>query len=368
MTGEKYIFYGNEWSYFSMKLCAALHWGGFAFEMRRKTIELTQWLERRSGTHRIPVLETPEKWIIDDTTPICRLLDGRISFPSSTRRKEGLFYPSGTLGALAAVLEEYFDEWFPRIVVLSRWSTEEENRTVAGRRLGQATAGEGADPEAVEAMSETIQGWGRKVCRALGVDTPESAQAAIAEMHRVLTICDAIVSTRPFLLGSAPTAVDCVLMGALKAHLFADPCELKTLPPQYPNLWRWFKQNDPPLSATSTTAPPFPLLHCADSEPGMPSQIDCLLAEINRPEAWVDVTQANCVALKEGRKAFNVRIHGVETSVLTRSYPEHSRQMLIRFIEFHLPNVEERGRFVGSLPSRVASILEKKSATERARL
>ena len=65
--------------------------------------ENTKTVEIRSGTHQIPVLITPENWCIADSTPMLTLLDARLPHPR--------YYPAGIVGALTAVLEEYFDEW-----------------------------------------------------------------------------------------------------------------------------------------------------------------------------------------------------------------------------------------------------------------
>ena len=74
---DRYIIYGGELSYFTRKLEAACIFYGLAFGMRNKTLCAREIIEARSGTHQLPVLHTPENWMIGDTTPIMRLLDER---------------------------------------------------------------------------------------------------------------------------------------------------------------------------------------------------------------------------------------------------------------------------------------------------
>ena len=76
------------------------------YELILKDESNTKMIESRSGTHQIPVLITPENWCIADSTPLLTLLDARMP--------QKRFYPDGLVGALTAVLEEYFDEWSAR--------------------------------------------------------------------------------------------------------------------------------------------------------------------------------------------------------------------------------------------------------------
>ena len=99
-----YTIYGGELSYFSRKLEAAMIFYRADFEFKPKGSNNAQHIEQRSGTHQVPVLHTPENWMIGDTTPLMMMLDER--FPQ--RR----MFPEGATGVLVHVLEEYFDEFF----------------------------------------------------------------------------------------------------------------------------------------------------------------------------------------------------------------------------------------------------------------
>jgi glutathione S-transferase len=79
----------------------------FRFENKR-TSPRRQELELRSGTHQVPVLQTPENWMLADTTPIIDILDGRVP----TRR----LFPTGPLGVLTHIVEDYLDEWTARVM------------------------------------------------------------------------------------------------------------------------------------------------------------------------------------------------------------------------------------------------------------
>jgi len=74
-VSQHYIIYGGELSYFTRKLEAAMIFYGADFEMRSKTPDMAQEIQLRSGTHQVPVLQTPENWMIGD--PRCGPYRGR---------------------------------------------------------------------------------------------------------------------------------------------------------------------------------------------------------------------------------------------------------------------------------------------------
>ena len=73
-TGAEYILYGPPLSLFTRKLEAALRFYGVPFRSEAKTQENSKLLETRSGSHQVPVFQTPENWLLADTTPILSLL------------------------------------------------------------------------------------------------------------------------------------------------------------------------------------------------------------------------------------------------------------------------------------------------------
>ena len=71
---QRYVVYGWQRSYFTHKLMAALHFYNADWEFRDKNAGNEREIRLRSGTHQVPVLHTPENWMIADTTPTLQLL------------------------------------------------------------------------------------------------------------------------------------------------------------------------------------------------------------------------------------------------------------------------------------------------------
>ncbi len=298
-SNSKYIIYGGELSYFTRKLQAALNFYAIEFEMRPKTPENRAEIESRSGTHQVPVLQTPDNWMIGDTTPLIQLLDAR--FPS--RR----LFPEGPLGVLVHLLEEYFDEWVARTMVHWRWHYE-RSAEFASLRMANG------DPE----QAKIVREWGPRACRATGTQSPHQQQAAEAEYERILAAMEAQLGKTPFLLGHRPTALDCVLLGGLRAHTNMDP-DPKEVVAGYPKVVAWAEGND--TWDGSGELEPFP-----DSTP-FASMVVREMASTYQPYVL-----ANRAAQTAGAKAFHAVIYDEDVSYLSRPYPERSRQMILQRI------------------------------------
>jgi glutathione S-transferase len=295
MTGT-YTVYGGELSYFTRKLEAALIFYGADYRMQSKTPENRADIEQRSGTHQVPVLHTPENWMIADTTPLMSLLDAR--YPA--RR----MFPTGPEGVLVHVLEEYFDEWVARTMVHYRWhypaSAEFASLKMAA---GNAEA------------ARTVREWGPRACRATGTDSEQQQRAAEAEYQRILAAMEAQLAESSYLLGNRPTAVDCVLLGGLRAHTNMDP-DPKEVTAGYPRVIAWSDGAADGWDGSGELAP-FP-----DSTPFA----RFVLAEMKA--TYRPYVLANRDAQAAGAKAFHAHIYEEDVSYLSRPYPERSRQMI----------------------------------------
>ncbi|HEX3887875.1 MAG TPA: glutathione S-transferase family protein [Phenylobacterium sp.] len=292
-----YVLYGSRQSLFSRKLEAALIFQGapFEFVLKRQQPDVRD-IEQRAGTHQVPVLLTPEGWMLADTTPIIDLLDQR--FPA--RR----LVPDGPLGVLAHLVEEYLDEWIARVMVHYRWHYPD-----SAAFASDAIAG--GDPE----VAAAIRGWGPRACRATGTETPFHQQAAEQEYERLLAAAhDQLTRTR-YLLGDRPCAVDAAMLGGFRAHTLHDPDPRKVMQ-RYPRLIAWAEQGADAWDGTGDWAA-FP-----DSTPFARH----VLGELRN--AYLPVLAGNAQALADGAKAFTVDSFGEPASYLTRAYPERSRAMV----------------------------------------
>ncbi len=291
-----YTIYGGELSLFTRKLEAACIFYGADFQLRNKNENEPALIEQRAGTHQVPVLHTPENWMIADTTPLMRLLDGR--FP-----RRALF-PEAELGLLVHVLEEHLDEWIARVMVHYRWHYPDSARFAAEKM----SAGN-------PAIAQRMLDWGPRACRATGTASSGQQQAAEAEYERLLGAAESQLQQTAFLLGDRPTALDCIVLGGLRAHTNMDP-DPKKVTARYPTVVDWAEQRADRWDGRGELAP-FPRSTAFARH---------LLAEMG--DTYAPYILGNRDARAAGAKAFTAESYGEGVSYLSRPYPEQSRQMV----------------------------------------
>lgn len=292
-----YVVYGWEHSYFTRKLEAALHFYGADFERKRIDSTLRREVRLRAGTHQIPVLHTPENWMLADTTPILMLLDTR--FPTRP------LYPEGEKGVLVHILEEYFDEWIARTSVHWRWAYEENHELLSM---------DASDGNLQEAAS--LVDWGRRVCRATGVSSAIQQREAEAEYHRILNAAEQQLQITDYLLGNRPTAMDCIVLGGLRAHFNHDPAPKRDINRRYPAVIDWCERRADLWNGEG------------DIAGGEPTDFALFLLR-EMTQTYKPFVLANRAALDQQEKAFVIDMYGEEVSYLARPYIEQSRQMIV---------------------------------------
>ncbi len=304
-----YTLFGGELSLFTRKLEAALKFAALPFDFVPKDRANREHLELRSGTHQVPVLQTPENWMLADTTPIIDLLDSR----APTRR----LFPEGAMGVLVHVLEEYFDEWIARTMVHYRWHYPQSARFAANRMAN-------GDQAAVDRMLD----WGPRASRATGTDSPVQQLAAEAEYSRMLVAAEAQLRKTDFLLGNRPTALDCIVLGGLRAHINMDPDPQRVVA-GFPTVLEWCERRADTWDGQGRLGPIHDLTAFARHT----------LGEMGT--TYVPYMQAMRSALNTGTKVCQAEIYGETVGYLTRGYPETSRRMVVKRL-IQLPEVARK--------------------------
>jgi glutathione S-transferase len=307
---DNYIVHGVPVSLFTRKLEAALDFYGVGFDRQRKGTRDGSDLEARAGTHQIPVLVTPDNWALVDTTPIIAVLDAR--FP--LRR----LVPGGLPGLLVHVVEEILDEWVARVMVHYRWHYPENIQDVLRFAFG-------VDVTVEEAARHPVAQWGPRACRATGTERIEHQRAAEDEYLALLGALEIQLAQTPYALGDRPSAVDCMLLGGLRAHTNRDPI------PDLSGFARVLDWNERTGKAWDGTGELAPL---PDSTP-----FAAHVLALGR-DHYAPFLLGNGRALAAGDKSFVVDTYGTPCSYLTRPYPERSRRMIHHRIHHQLDAAE----------------------------
>ena len=229
MYRGEYGLVGGEMSMFTRKLEAQLRFQNIPWYWHFKTQERTATIEARTGTHFIPALITPEKWMLHDTIALGPLLNDRFHqtpvIPHTPLQRASCF-----------ILEDVFNHWLGRVCVHTRWCYP-DNVAWVGPRIGANsvlnrsitvpfTEQELLDLAPIGEMM--YQSFGKNVCEFNGVG-PEQEAAVRADYTNMLAALDAHFTEHDFLLGPRPCLADFALAGACKAHFVTDPIPVSWL-------------------------------------------------------------------------------------------------------------------------------------------
>lgn len=307
-----YRIYGAEPSYFTRKVEGFFRYMDVPYELHFKTPGNTNVLEDRAGTHVIPVVETPEDWMLWDSTPIGKLMNDR--FPDHP-----IIPPTPAQKITCLVFENWFDEWFTRPALHYRWNFQEtadaRGRAIAANLiLGVAEADLTVEQgEAAWKAGQAIAAnFGARATAARGAGQ-EHASEIESRFETFLDLMEEHFRRHSFLMGDRPCLADFTLLGAMKAHFGIDPAALRVMRDRGPGmlsfmelLWdmksseeAWLEDDEIP----ETLAP----------------LIDEMMARFHVQLA------ANRTALADAAEAFEVDLGFGTTRFSTNAYEEKAR-------------------------------------------
>jgi len=217
-----YTLIGTELSMFTRKLEAQLRYQRIPHEWQYKTLERSSDLESRGGTRFIPLLKTPDGWLINDTIAIGPMLSDRFS-------EQPVVPASPVQRAVCFILEDFFNHWFPRHALHSRW-IDHENAVDAGKCFGanmlldkSLTESRSEEEEAkVAGMGDMMRdSFGLAACDVQGAGA-DQADAVASDFHAIMGILKTHFEHHPFFLGDRACLADFALVGPVKAHFVQD--------------------------------------------------------------------------------------------------------------------------------------------------
>ncbi len=312
---DEYTIHGIPRSFFTRKLQAAMDFYGLPYRTVTRIPSSGDEVGERAQTHQIPILETPENWVLTDTTPILGVLDARVP----ARR----LFPKGPLGVLVHVVEEVLEEWSARVMVHYRWHNPENTAYVLEELVGKKFT-----PE--EAVAHPAAQWGPRACRATGTESQPQREAAEVEYLGLMEALETQLSQTAFALGGRPTAVDTALLAGLHAHTNADPIPDLSA---YPRVLAWAEGGAADAAASGGDGA---LVNLPESTP-FAQHVLRLGAD-----QYAAFVEGYAEALRAGSKAFEIETYGQPASYRTRPYPEQSRRLVQRRIRDQLTDSERK--------------------------
>lgn len=226
--------YGSQFSLYTGKARSYLRKKGIPFEEITSTLSVYKnFIIPRTGVRYIPVIQTEDDDVVQDTTVIIDTLEAQHAEPS--------VYPSSPKQKLVSLLlEVYGDEWLVIPAMHYRWNFPEQNDKFIYGEFGSMVV-----PWAPKFIQRIL---GKKVgskfkgfVPRLGIK-PSNIPALEASYEHLLRDLNTHFSEHDFVLGGRPSIGDFGLMGPLYAHLYRDPAPGALMKKIAPEVCRWVER------------------------------------------------------------------------------------------------------------------------------
>lgn len=223
MYQGSYELIGSELSMFTVKLEAQLRFQGIPYQWLYKKNSESKAIQQRSGTLFVPLLKTPDGWLVNDTITIGPMLHERFYqapvIPKNPMQR-----------ALCFILEDYYNHWMPRHALHSRWCYP-ENIEEVGRNFGiNMVLGKSIEEELTQEEERQVLGTGKHMQESFGLPACEvqgagedQREAMQADFKLMMQLLSDHLKSNNFLLGDRPCLADFALVGTAKAHFLLDP-------------------------------------------------------------------------------------------------------------------------------------------------
>ncbi|GAB4187449.1 MAG: hypothetical protein Tsb002_12790 [Wenzhouxiangellaceae bacterium] len=229
-----YKLYAAEFSLYSGKARSYLRKKGLAFKEITPSVWVYQrFIVPRTGVRYIPVVQTPDDQVLQDTTVIIDELE--------QRHPESSVYPATPRQYLISLLlEVYGDEWLLIPAMHYRWYYREQNYRFVIGEFGRML---------LPGWPGLLQRWlGKRIGHRFAAAVPmlgvtEHNRLAIeASYEQLLADLNRHFSEHDFLLGGAPSIGDFGLIAPFYAHLYRDPYSGEQMRERAPAVAAWVQR------------------------------------------------------------------------------------------------------------------------------
>ncbi|UAW99645.1 glutathione S-transferase family protein [Halopseudomonas nanhaiensis] len=229
-TASPYILYGVPHSLYTGKARCYLRNQGIEYVERPTSHpDFASRIVPLIGRGIIPVLETPDGEVIQDTIDIIDHFEQRgVQYPA---------YPEGPLQrAVAVIIEYYGGQAMLKQSMHYRWSYREQQEAFLHHAFA---SGSGAD------FADKVMGRMQSYLPRLGV-TEQSIAHIERSYETLLDLLEDHFQHWPYLLGGRPCIADYGLIASMFAHLGRDPVPAQIMKTRAPRVYRWVERMTAP--------------------------------------------------------------------------------------------------------------------------
>jgi glutathione S-transferase len=265
-TNGTYVLWGSPHSYYTGKIRSYLIKKGVDY--REEFPFNPQFRTRILPAVRlvvVPILETPDGRILQDTTDMIEHLEAELPTPPMVPE-------APVQKAVAWLLGAFGSEGLLAPGMHYRWSYRAEQENFLCAEFGRPLQG-GPDREARYATARRTMQYFNDFLPVLGV-TPQTTPTIEAAYCELLDALDEHFLHHPYLLGGRPSIADFGLMAPMFAHLARDPVPATLMKQRAPNVYRWTER----MNLARIGDGEFP--HCPETYPpndGIPATLEPVL-------------------------------------------------------------------------------------------
>jgi len=226
--------YGSQFSLYTGKARSYLRKKGIEYEEITSSIKVYKnFIIPRTGVRYIPVIQTEDDVVIQDTTVIIDALEKR--YPDQS------VYPTTPKQKLASLLlEVYGDEWLLIPAMHYRWNFPEKNEKFIYAEFGSMVL-PGAPKFFQRFLGKIVGAKFKGFVPRVGI-TNQNIPAVEASYEQLLSDLNTHFKDHDYLLGGRPSIGDFGLIGPMYAHLYRDPAPGELMKRIAPEVFKWVER------------------------------------------------------------------------------------------------------------------------------
>jgi len=291
---EQYLIYGAELSPYSVKIRAYFRYKEIPHKWIIRDQKSNVEFKKFAKLPIVPLVVTPEKKGLQDSTPIIKLLEHQY-------QKNSVAPPEAHTAFVARILEEYADEWLNKAMFHYRWRYEDDQMSASERFVGlMIPAWANKIPLLNQVIQRRLAATIRKrmISRLWVVGSNATTENQIEQsLDSFLHLGEKHLQGRPYFFGFRPSIADFGIWGQVY-NMWTDPTVNQIIESTCPETQKWIKRMLHPK--TEGEFEPWENL-----EATLMPILKQNLAAVFMP--WLD---ANNKALAKGEKELTVKIEG----------------------------------------------------------
>ena len=293
---------------YSHKVMTYMHYKGIHYKKIHSNQSDLKWAVEAAGQSIVPVMLSPDDQVMQDSTPIIEYLEAQHPEVSTIPEDPSLAF-------LMWLIEDFSDEYMPRMIMHTRWGNE-QNRHTLSHKIARGIV-YGVPSMQVHDLAPILVKRQTGFNRHLGLEGQEVRANMDKQVLDLLSILEEHFTQHQFLLGGKPCIADFALYGPLKVHFYEDPQSHEIMEIQAPHTCNWI-HTIMQLGDTRGCAGQTEFTDWLNLAKGLPKSVSKLLSFIAR--TYIPLGKASVKASVNKLKQFDAEIDGVSATFSTNQY------------------------------------------------